>query len=546
MTTAEASTEITLRGCETAQGTITLTQEVVCFHVLYGVHFDFDYAFIRPSGRDAMKGIAENINAETNKKVLIAGHTDRSGLDAYNQALSRRRARSALAFITQDVNAWMELLRTMLSSPSSDTTPRTGTGRSFDRWQTREIEYMLAKLTRADGSSYLSSTPDDTFDTSTQTALDLFRADHSLPAGGTSGPRLAGIDEDTWRALFEMYMTQDMVRVDPSRFLSPALVECGEHHPLEETRAPGTENQDLAEPEARRDINRRVEFLLFPPSLVPPPSNITCDYVYGPALIRVQCPQPPQSIHVTLRFIQSGTNQAMSDLEITVTGQSGLGTSFRTDADGKVALPDSTPQGDYRVSVAETFRLELRDSSQGVARGSEVDLHLTTSGLVEIIVTPVVGPNPNTNTSTLELRMLNERGQPMTNLEYRLQVGNLDLEGKTDANGILRQEIPTNSTEARLVFEKQLFQRVDPQTGETRLENYAIDLSIADLPPTDQVIGAKARLNNLGFFAGTQIDGNFDERMHRSIRRFQTLNGLPVNGELDDSTRQKLREIYGS
>jgi outer membrane protein OmpA-like peptidoglycan-associated protein len=63
----------------------------------YLVFFDFDRSAIR---EDARKIIAEAVDyAKKNGKVVIhtTGHADRAGSDAYNMALSERRARAVAA-----------------------------------------------------------------------------------------------------------------------------------------------------------------------------------------------------------------------------------------------------------------------------------------------------------------------------------------------------------------------------------------------------------------------------------------------------------------
>jgi len=535
--TAEASTLITVPVCATGTGTVRLVSEVICRYVVPGVHFDFDFAFVRPNGKTAVDAIVTAIKDNTQDKVLIVGHTDRVGLNAYNEALSRRRARSVYAYVIQDVDGWMELLRTMLSSPSSDTTARTGTGQSYDRWQTRELQYILQTLRRPNSTAfYYTGLADNVFGTTTQSALDDFRSDNGLPAGGGSGPRWAGVDEDTWRKLFELYMKQDATQLDAGHFLAPPVLGCGENYPLEETRAPGTQSQDLVDANARSDTNRRVEFLLIPPALVPNP--VTCDALYkNPDHPIVDCPTDPQPVTVTLHFTDPA-NQSKANLAVHVAGWGGVTRNFTTDAAGKVILSDNdTTQGDYRVSVEGNFRLALRDPGQGTVQNNEISLHVTQSVLVEIIVSAI--------TRTLELHLIDERDAPLKNVKYHLQVGSQNLTGTTDDQGVVKQDLPDGTTTARLILDDKLY-RHGGANGDESLDVWGIDLQIADLDPPDQVAGAKARLNNLGLFAGPQVDGTTDDLLKRALQRFQTWNALPTSGTLDDGTAQKLREKYGS
>jgi len=58
------------------------------------VLFDFDKAIIRPDAEPALARAAELLKSYPGAQVTIGGHTDAKGDDAYNDALSLRRARS--------------------------------------------------------------------------------------------------------------------------------------------------------------------------------------------------------------------------------------------------------------------------------------------------------------------------------------------------------------------------------------------------------------------------------------------------------------------
>jgi peptidoglycan hydrolase-like protein with peptidoglycan-binding domain len=93
-----------------------------------------------------------------------------------------------------------------------------------------------------------------------------------------------------------------------------------------------------------------------------------------------------------------------------------------------------------------------------------------------------------------------------------------------------------------------LVHRRENNTGEIRVENWSIDLQIVDsVAPCDQIAGAQARLNNLGFFASKEIHEKYDEQTRRAIQRFQTAHPpLEVTGNIDQETKKRLEEVYGS
>jgi len=58
------------------------------------VLFDFDKATIRPDAEPALARAAELLKSYPGAQITIGGHTDAKGDDAYNEALSLRRARA--------------------------------------------------------------------------------------------------------------------------------------------------------------------------------------------------------------------------------------------------------------------------------------------------------------------------------------------------------------------------------------------------------------------------------------------------------------------
>ncbi|WP_158515204.1 OmpA family protein [Bordetella sp. H567] len=65
------------------------------------VLFDFDKATIRASAQATLDKLAELIKLRQPASVIIEGHTDSKGDDAYNQRLSEARAASVRAYLSQ-------------------------------------------------------------------------------------------------------------------------------------------------------------------------------------------------------------------------------------------------------------------------------------------------------------------------------------------------------------------------------------------------------------------------------------------------------------
>ena len=61
------------------------------------VYFDFDRSVPTSDGRKVIADAAEAAAAVKAERLVVAGYTDRSGADAYNMALSKRRAETVAA-----------------------------------------------------------------------------------------------------------------------------------------------------------------------------------------------------------------------------------------------------------------------------------------------------------------------------------------------------------------------------------------------------------------------------------------------------------------
>jgi peptidoglycan-associated lipoprotein len=63
------------------------------------VYFDFDSSALDPVARDVLARKAEWLRMNTDESVIIEGHCDERGTNAYNIALGDRRAESTKAFL---------------------------------------------------------------------------------------------------------------------------------------------------------------------------------------------------------------------------------------------------------------------------------------------------------------------------------------------------------------------------------------------------------------------------------------------------------------
>src|SRR5690606_31526168 len=69
---------------------------------LKGVNFDFDKSTLRPDAVAILNEAIEILKRYPDLRVEVAGHTDAKGTDAYNQALSERRASAVYDYLTSN------------------------------------------------------------------------------------------------------------------------------------------------------------------------------------------------------------------------------------------------------------------------------------------------------------------------------------------------------------------------------------------------------------------------------------------------------------
>lgn len=70
--------------------------------VLPPVRFEFDSVQLTPEGQEVLASIAQNLAAYPGAVIVVGGHTDTSGPDAYNEVLSERRAQEVKRLLQQE------------------------------------------------------------------------------------------------------------------------------------------------------------------------------------------------------------------------------------------------------------------------------------------------------------------------------------------------------------------------------------------------------------------------------------------------------------
>lgn len=207
--------------------TVTLSlSRVVRTADVFVISFRFDNSFIEPCMRHVMREVAQHATDNPTQKLLIVGHTDKSGSSAYNQSLSERRARSAYAYLVfgrsrqEALDEWFALRqrRTPGTLPSNN-----------DSWDVIEYQHMLQDL------GFYPGPINGTHDSLTGEAVEAFRCSAGLAPGTT-------VDDPTWEVLIEAYLVRDALSIPEAQLFPNAgdgcdggrvkWIGCGEEHPL--------------------------------------------------------------------------------------------------------------------------------------------------------------------------------------------------------------------------------------------------------------------------------------------------------------------------
>jgi N-acetylmuramoyl-L-alanine amidase len=136
----------------------------------------------------------------------------------------------------------------------------------------------------------------------------------------------------------------------------------------------------------------------------------------------------------------------------------------------------------------------------------------------------------------LNVRLQKEDGSPIAGKAFVLHLPDGPLKGTTTGDGLVAQEIPIQVTSLDL----EVLMSDDPK-GAAWIWN----VQVGHLDPVDVLSGVRQRLNNLGFFAGADLEARADDALAYAVRAFQQSAGLDATGALDDATRKKLVDAHG-
>jgi outer membrane protein OmpA-like peptidoglycan-associated protein len=108
------------------------------------VTFDVDKSEIQPKFLRVLDDVGRTLNAYPQTTIDIVGHADSSGPDAYNQALSERRASSVASYL---INSDRVMSDRIFVAGQGERQPVASNDTAEGRAQNRRVEIILRPLT---------------------------------------------------------------------------------------------------------------------------------------------------------------------------------------------------------------------------------------------------------------------------------------------------------------------------------------------------------------------------------------------------------------
>jgi len=119
--------------------TITRVGEGIAVTFPSGILFPFNSTDILPDGKQNLQQLASSLDKYPNSDILIVGHTDSVGTDAYNMDLSQRRAQAASAYL-QSLGVPASRLQT---AGRGESEPITSNDTDEGRQRNRRVEIAI-------------------------------------------------------------------------------------------------------------------------------------------------------------------------------------------------------------------------------------------------------------------------------------------------------------------------------------------------------------------------------------------------------------------
>ncbi|MDP9036690.1 MAG: peptidoglycan-binding protein [Myxococcota bacterium] len=130
--------------------------------------------------------------------------------------------------------------------------------------------------------------------------------------------------------------------------------------------------------------------------------------------------------------------------------------------------------------------------------------------------------------------MLGPDHKPLANAHYVLEVEGITTEGTLDGSGVVTAQVPDGAASGRCTVWTGAF----PEGSRTTFQ-----VEFAPLDAPSSILGAQARLRNIGLYAG-RLTGVLDLPTPDALLLFQHAHELKATGELDGPTVAKLSSVH--
>ena len=150
---------------------------------------------------------------------------------------------------------------------------------------------------------------------------------------------------------------------------------------------------------------------------------------------------------------------------------------------------------------------------------------------------PAPGPPGPDQPTEARLRVVLQtlRAKPVAGTPCVVHLGQSALSVSTDGSGKVEVTLPPGVTRGD----------IEVRGSGSTLDGVTIPFTVAALPPVGTILGQEARLNNLGYRAGTSADPTSRD-FRSAVEEFQCDEGLVVDGKCGPATQAKLTSVHGS
>lgn len=111
--------------------------------IAYGIHFDVNSDHLKPESYSTLKAIADLLKEDATIRLKIIGHTDSDGDEAFNMALSGRRAAMVKKELTESFSIEESRLET---EGKGEADPLAPNDCSLNKAKNRRVEFLNLKL----------------------------------------------------------------------------------------------------------------------------------------------------------------------------------------------------------------------------------------------------------------------------------------------------------------------------------------------------------------------------------------------------------------